>query len=160
MRLRCYQETRPQALTPPPKGRRNMSWSNVLRDQRQNLALISSWASQVRLGKVRDLIRKAEYEIEQEEKRVEEMEDKRQPWVRRLEIFARSKGKWWVRWTGADGRYRWLHPDTNLWIEEPHQIKMPMFKGELLAAMAAEKSPMPPTWEEYARQRSPAGKDR
>lgn len=54
-----------------------MSWSNVLRDQRQNLALISSWASQVRLGKVRDLIREAEYEIEKEENRVEEMEDKR-----------------------------------------------------------------------------------
>lgn len=108
-----------------------MSLSNVLRDQRQNLALISSLASQVNLGKVRDLIREAEYEIEQEEKRLEEMEDKRQPWVMRLEILTQAKGKWWVRWTGADGCYRWLHPDTNMWIEEPHQINMPMFKSEL-----------------------------
>ena len=72
-------------------------------------------------------------------------------WVKWLTIGQMDAGKWWVRWTGADGIYRWLHPNTNQWIEEPHQITMPTFKSELVATLAAEKSPIPPTWEEYEK---------
>lgn len=75
-----------------------------------------------------------------------------EPWVKHLTIGCMDNEKWWVRWTGADGIYRWLHPETNQWVEEPNQIGMPTHNTELLATMAAEKSPKPPTWDEYARQ--------
>lgn len=74
------------------------------------------------------------------------------PWVKYLTIGCMDDAKWWVRWTGADGIYRWLHPETNQWVDEPQQIGMPTHLSQSLAYMAAEKSPMPPTWEEYAKQ--------
>lgn len=41
-------------------------WEAVLAEQRDKLRLMSSWASQVRLERVRDLIRQAEYELDKE----------------------------------------------------------------------------------------------
>src|SRR3989442_1636304 len=82
----------------------------------------------------------------------ESAKDNRNPWVKRLDIFRRQEGNWWVRWCGIDGIYRWLHPENNQWIEEQNQIDMPLFGSELLATLAAEKSPEPPTWAECVKQ--------
>lgn len=65
-------------------------------------------------------------------------------WYHFLEIGCRSDFDFWVRWTGTDYIYRWLHPETNEWIDEPHQITMPGFKTRLEAIEAAKKSPRPP----------------
>ncbi len=72
------------------------------------------------------------------------------PWASYMEIVPHSENKIWVRWTGIDGIYRWLHPDTRTWVEEPHQINMPMFRDYATARKAADESPEPPTWAEYA----------
>ena len=43
-----------------------MSWNDTLREKIIDLELIASWASQVNLGRVRDAIRHATYELRQE----------------------------------------------------------------------------------------------
>ena len=60
------------------------------------------------------------------------------------EIGFREAGKWWVRFTGNDGIYRWLHPDGT-WVEEPNQINMPDYPSRFAAESAlARATPMPP----------------
>lgn len=49
-------------------------WSECVRQQRQALESVASWASQVNLGRARDLIREASYELKKEEERAEEIE--------------------------------------------------------------------------------------
>ena len=68
------------------------------------------------------------------------------PWAKFLEIIYKNQNEYWVRWTGDDGIYRWLHPLDNRWIEEPHQIDMPCFSNFAAARLAADFSPEPPTW--------------
>jgi hypothetical protein len=52
---------------------RNMDqWIITLKEKLSELALLSSWASIVNLSEVRDNIRKAEYELKQEIKRLED----------------------------------------------------------------------------------------
>lgn len=72
------------------------------------------------------------------------------PWRTFMEIVPKEEGQIWVRWTGYDGIYRWLHPDTKQWVEEPNQINMPMFPDYHSAREAADNSPKPPTWDEFA----------
>lgn len=52
---------------------RNMDqWIRTLKEKLSELELLSSWASIVNLGNVRDYIRRAEYELKQEIKRLED----------------------------------------------------------------------------------------
>ncbi len=74
----------------------------------------------------------------------------RKPWARYMWIEPNTSGYFWLRWTGADGIYRWLHPTEKKWVEEPHQIDMPLFPDRTTAMRAANESPEPPTWREYA----------
>lgn len=71
------------------------------------------------------------------------------PWSRHMTIEQKTAGQIWVRWTGADGIYRWLHPIDKTWIEEPNQIDMPLFPSFASAMLAARRSPKPPAWEEF-----------
>lgn len=71
-------------------------------------------------------------------------------WARYMWIEQRAPGQIWVRWTGADGIYRWLHPTENRWVEEPEQVGMPLFRNHASAMLAARRSPMPPTWGEVS----------
>lgn len=70
------------------------------------------------------------------------------PWATYCEIFPQDQGKIWVRFTGPDGIYRWLHPVEKRWVEEPDQIDMPMFPDFATARAAADISPEPPKWAE------------
>ena len=74
------------------------------------------------------------------------------PWASYLEIGWKSQGNYWVRWTGADGIYRWLHATEKRWLEEPEQITMPAFSNYATAQLAANDSPEPPTWQEFNQQ--------
>ena len=48
-----------------------MAWSDIVRSQMHQLNLIASWASQVQMGRVRDLCRKASAELNHELERLE-----------------------------------------------------------------------------------------
>lgn len=74
------------------------------------------------------------------------------PWARFLTILPKEAGEIWVRWTGADGIYRWLHPVDSWWVEEPDQINMPLFFSYDAARKAADESPEPPTWKEFEKR--------
>lgn len=73
------------------------------------------------------------------------------PWAHYLQIMPKQSNQIWVRWTGADGIYRWLHAAENRWVEEPEQIAMPLFTNYGRARLAARRSPEPPTWQEFVR---------
>lgn len=70
------------------------------------------------------------------------------PWADLLYIGWIDSNKFWVRWTGQDGIYRWLHSLENRWIEEPNQKNMPYFNNYAEAQLAANNSPEPPTWQD------------
>ncbi len=74
----------------------------------------------------------------------------RVPWASYMEIHPMASRQIWVRWCGVDGIYRWLHPTERRWVEEPEQIGMPTFPDYATARKAADESPEPPTWNEYA----------
>ncbi len=68
------------------------------------------------------------------------------PWASTCTIMPRAEGEWWVRFTGSDAIYRWLHPQ-GVWVEEPDQIGMPLFKTYQEAWAAVYRSVnAPPTW--------------
>lgn len=74
------------------------------------------------------------------------------PWASSLYIGFSSSllhNSFWVRWTGADGVYRWLHPTEKRWVGEPEQIEMPKFSNYASAQLAANYSPEPPTWQVF-----------
>lgn len=70
------------------------------------------------------------------------------PWASACEIFPKAEREIWVRFTGADGIYWWLHPIEKRWVGEPEQTNMPMFVDYTSARAAADASPEPPTWSE------------
>lgn len=51
-----------------------MAWSDIVQSRMHELNLIASWASQVRMGRVRDLCREAAAELKYELERVRSME--------------------------------------------------------------------------------------
>lgn len=73
------------------------------------------------------------------------------PWANNLTIGwkLKSNDQYYVRWTGVDGIDRWLHPVENRWVDEHEQKSMPTFTNYASAQLAANKSPKPPTWEEF-----------
>jgi hypothetical protein len=66
-------------------------------------------------------------------------------WARFVEVWPYSSDKYWARYTGNDGIYRWLHPTENRWVEEPDQVGMPLFPSEIDAWRGVFKSPQPPS---------------
>lgn len=56
-----------------------MNWSDVVRRQMHDLNLIASWASQVQLGRVRDLCREAVAELQYELDRAISIESSKDP---------------------------------------------------------------------------------
>jgi hypothetical protein len=69
------------------------------------------------------------------------------PWEGYIDIFPYSTKtagqKWWVRHCDSTGIYRWLHPNTLKWVEEPAQIGMPLFSSQMQARAALAQPSVP-----------------
>ncbi len=70
------------------------------------------------------------------------------PWANSCTIMDGPGDGFWVRFTGSDGIYRWLHPNGG-WVEEPNQIGMQMFPARSVAwQVTCASINAPPTWQD------------